>query len=177
MQPPYDLADHFVLCSQRFLVCEKDNPICRGQDGRSHISLIGIQDLCQRLSGIDLISGTAKPSVDSSCIGPDRHKLFFIDHRRNIAVMTVVFFQNAHSGKKTKDSRNRLPGGFFIYEICLCSIDRKSIGIPYLPVVIQSSGINRPWFSYDYIGKAKKTCPWDIILSPVRLQNTLLLFL
>ena len=106
---------------------EKDDPICRGQNGRSHISLIRIQDLCQRLAGIDLIPWPAEPSVDSSCIGPDRHKLFLIDHSSNIAVMTVVF-QDPHSGKETKDSRNRLPGGFFIYEICLCSIDRKGIG-------------------------------------------------
>ena len=41
MQPPYDLADHFALCSQRFLMGEKDDPICGGKDCRSYIAFIG----------------------------------------------------------------------------------------------------------------------------------------
>ena len=79
----------------------------------------------------------------------------------------AVVFQDPHSGEETKDSRNRLLGGFFIYEICLCSIDRKGIGIPYLPVIIQSCSINGPGFSYDYIGKAEKPGQAGVLLSGI----------
>ena len=80
-----------------------------------------------------------------------------MDHGGNIAVMAIIF-QDPHSGKKAKDSRDCLPGGFFVYEVRLCSIDRKGAGIPDLPVVIQSGGINGPGLSNDHIRKAEKTC-------------------
>ena len=109
MKPADDPADHLILRRQRLLVRKKDNPFCRREYRRNHISFIGMHDFCERRTHLHLIPGMAQTAVDSSGRCSHRSHLFLFDHCRNGCCISECPFWSGTSGPPP------LPGGLTLH--------------------------------------------------------------
>src|SRR5574344_1891077 len=84
-----------------------------------------------------------------------------------------ILFPHSEHMYLFEETQNRVDGlsaGGILHIISLSGIDGESLGVPYLPVVVEQCGVKRKGFAYSDKWHAKELCRFNILIT--RLEHT-----
>ena len=120
---------------------EEDNAVDGGLDIAEYHAVVGVDDVGQSLACHNPLVSGDKTAEDACMTGFDMLKCGLIYHDALVGRAQWAGTDDGGALHHAQDGIDGLVATVKVYTVCVTSIDRESLGVPQLPVVVEQCGV------------------------------------